>query len=485
MSKKTKIILFAISVVISIGISCFFLTGYYSVDTERIYFQGYTDYATKDAYIRDGRFILALIFVIVGKFNPEIRVVHITSLILSIFILSACVVQIYEIMTRYRKNNDRKEKILAFLLSYTYIFNFIIVGIFQFIESFAISASILFFIIAIKKLVIEKRWGIGFILTLLGVIWYQGTIPVFIATATLITILESKGINKEFFKKILPCAIAIFVSALISVILVKLVPVVTELEMTTRLSGLEYIQNIKENIFTLNSILFDTFYLFPPYMWIGLCMTILIISFIIGIQKKEIPFTINVLFVFMMYIFSLLIMFPIQKILKLPRVAYVIGQAISGMLIYIYCTNWEKIKSKVYKTIMMIIIILYFVITAISILKSTYDLKLANTLDETFSQTIETEIERLEEQGITITKLGMRYVGNGENIGKYSELVRENSFSILGLYTIRTLEFYTGRVIESGVQDFTDEFINEHFEQTDEEVQFYNTEDTLYVLIHR
>ena len=347
MSKKTKNIIFAISVIISIGISCFFLTGYYSVDTERIYFQGYTDYATKDAYIRDGRFILALIFVIVGKFNPEIRVVHITSLILSIFILSACVVQIYEIMTRYRKNNDRKEKILAFLLSYTYIFNFIIVGIFQFIESFAISASILFFIIAIKKLVIEKRWGIGFILTLLGVIWYQGTIPVFIATATLITILESKGINKEFFKKILPCAIAIFVSALISVILVKLVPVVTELEMTTRLSGLEYIQNIKENIFTLNSILFDTFYLFPPYMWIGLCMTILIISFIIGIQKKEIPFTINVLFVFMMYIFSLLIMFPIQKILKLPRVAYVIGQAISGMLIYIYCTNWEKIKSKV------------------------------------------------------------------------------------------------------------------------------------------
>ena len=71
MNKKTKLIVFASSIILSTIILCFFLTGYYSVDTERIYFQGYTDYATKDAYIRDGRFISAIIFIIVGIFNPD------------------------------------------------------------------------------------------------------------------------------------------------------------------------------------------------------------------------------------------------------------------------------------------------------------------------------------------------------------------------------------------------------------------------------
>lgn len=484
MSKKTKIILFAISVVISIGISCFFLTGYYSVDTERIYFQGYTDYATKDAYIRDGRFISAIIFLIVGIFNPTIKTMHIISLILSIFILSVAVVQIYECITRYKKSDTKKTKIFTFLLSYTYIFSFIVADIFQFVDSFVISLSILCFIIASKKIVIERHWKIGFILTLLGVICYQGTIPVFIATATLITILESKGINKEFFKRILPCAIAIFVSALISVILVNLIPVITGMEISGRLAGINFIQRIKTNLSTMHTVIFYTFKLFPPYMWIALSMIIIILSVIVGIEKKVLPFSANVLFIFLIHIFSLLVMLPIQDILKAPRVAYVIGQAISGIVIYIYCNNFGEMKSKWYKNLIIAIMIIYFVITIVSIFKSTYDLKLANRIDEKFSQAIETEIERLEEQGITITKLGMRHVGNGENIGKYSELVRENSFSILGLYTIRTLQFYTGRVIESGVQDFTDEFINEHFDQTDEELQFYNTEDTLYILIH-
>ena len=157
MNKKTKVILLIISVILSAGILCFFLTGYYSIDTERIYFQGYTDYATKDAYIRDGRFISAIIFVIVGIFNPEIKTMHIISLIISIFILSICVIQIYDIIERCKNSKNRKEKIIVFLLSYTYIFNFLIVDMLRFVDSFVISTSILCFVIAIKKIVLEKR----------------------------------------------------------------------------------------------------------------------------------------------------------------------------------------------------------------------------------------------------------------------------------------------------------------------------------------
>ena len=220
-------------------------------------------------------------------------------------------------------------------------------------DSFVISLSILCFIIASNKIVIERHWKIGFILTLLGVICYQGTIPVFIATATLITILESKGINKEFFKRILPCAIAIFVSALISVILVNLIPVTTGMEISGRLAGINFIQRIKTNLSTMHTVIFYTFKLFPPYMWIALSMIIIILSVIVGIEKKVLPFSANVLFIFLIHIFSLLVMLPIQDILKAPRVAYVIGQAISGIVIYIYCNNFGEMKSKWYKNLII------------------------------------------------------------------------------------------------------------------------------------
>ena len=41
--------------ILSVIVLWFFVTGYDSIDTYRIYSQGYIDYATKDAYIRDGR----------------------------------------------------------------------------------------------------------------------------------------------------------------------------------------------------------------------------------------------------------------------------------------------------------------------------------------------------------------------------------------------------------------------------------------------
>ena len=121
-------------------------------------------------------------------------------------------------------------------------------------------------------------------------------------------------------------------------------------------------------------------------------------------------------------------------------------------------------------------------ITMFSILKSTYDLKLANTLDKNFSQAIENEIERLEEQGIAIHKIGIRYTENGENIKKYSKLTRRDSLYIVG-YTLQRYEFYTGRKISSRVQDFTEELEEKCFKESEEEIQFYNREDVLYILI--
>ena len=286
MKQKKNIMLFIISVILSVIVLCFFVTGYYSVDTYRIHSQGYIDYATKDAYIRDGRLFSALIFVLIGLINPEMIIVYIINIIVAIMILSVCVIQIYHLIERYKKLESIKSRIIAFMLSYTYIFNFLIVDVLKFIDSFVIATSILLFIIAIKKIIIEKKNKIGFLLTILGVICYQGTIPIYIATAILITLLENKKINKEYFKRIMPCAISIFIAALISVAIVNLVPIITQMEMTGRITGVDPKKCIQANLINMNRILFYSFYMFPSYAWIGISLFIIGISSVIGIKKK-------------------------------------------------------------------------------------------------------------------------------------------------------------------------------------------------------
>ena len=483
MKLKNKTVFFIISVIISFIILCFFVTGYYSIDTARIYSQGYIDYAIKVAYIKDGRWISAIIYVIVGLINPSIETMYIVNIILAIIILSFSVIQIYDIIEKCKKLEKTKSKIIAFLLSYTYIFNFLIVDVLKFIDSFVISISILIFIIAIKKIIFEKKKRLGLLLTIFGVICYQGTIPVYIATAILVTLLENKRINKEYFKKILPCAISIIIAAIISLIIINIVPMITGMTKTDRMNGIDYIENIRKNLMVMNETILYSFYMFPQYVWISIGMFTIIISIIYGIKKKNMNYPINILFIFMMYIFSSLVMFPIQPFNNAPRVALVLGESISAMYIYSYCTNFERQKMNLYEKTILIMIIIYFIVTIISIMKSTYQYKLGNIIDEQFSEKIENEIVNLEKQGITINKIGIKYTGNGKNIQKYSRLVRNQSMYMMGLYTVILNEFYTGRTLSS-VQDFTEQLEQEYFENSSkEEVQFQNIGNVLYILI--
>lgn len=483
MERKSKIILLTISVILSTIILCFFVTGFYSIDTIRIYTQGYEEYATKDAYIRDGRLFSALIFIIIGLFDPEIQTMYIINIIIAIIILSVSVVEIYAIIKRYKNSEKTRNKAIAFMLSYTYIFNFLIVDILKYIDSFIIVTSILLFIISIKKIIIEKKNKTGFLLAILGVICYQGTIPVYVATAALVTLLENKQINKNYFKKILPCAVSIIIASIISVVIVTLVPVITDMNLTDRIQGIHIKSNLWKNWVAIVNLVFYSLYMFPTYGWITIALSIIVISVIYGMKNKNINFLVNVLFIFMVYIASLLIIFPIQPIIVAPRVALVFGQTISGVLIYIYCTCFNQEKMNGYEKMLLIIITIYFILTIFSIFKGCYEYKLGNKLDKEFAEKMENEIVRLEEQGIEIEQVGIKYTGNGQNIQKYNKLVCDQSAYINGFYTMTLNEFYTGRVL-SRVQGIPEEIEKTYFENpSEEEVQFHNEGNILYVLI--
>lgn len=209
MKTKEKVIIVVGAIIIASLSYWFFWQGFYSVDTYRITSQGYTEYALSDAYIRDGRLFSALIISLLGLINPSYKLCYIINLIIAMIISGITVLKLYEIINYFKKPKNAKFKILYFLVSFTFIFNFTVTDIFQFIDSFAIVSSILFYLLALKKSIIEKKYKISFVYALLGLIWYQGTITMYIATAFLMCLLESKKLKKEFFKRILPPAIII------------------------------------------------------------------------------------------------------------------------------------------------------------------------------------------------------------------------------------------------------------------------------------
>ena len=73
MKTREKIIIFLIAIILGTISYVYFLDGYYSIDTEWIYTRGIFDYATKDAYIRDGRFFSAIIFILFSFMNLSIK----------------------------------------------------------------------------------------------------------------------------------------------------------------------------------------------------------------------------------------------------------------------------------------------------------------------------------------------------------------------------------------------------------------------------
>ena len=485
MKQKKNVILFVVTMTLSLIILCFFVTGYYSIDTPWIYSRGYIDYAIQDAYVRDGRLFSALIFFVIGLINPTIVTVYIINIIIAIIILTLCVIQIYNFIARYKNLEKRKHKIIAFMISYTYIFNFLIVDILKYIDSFIISTSILLFIIAIKKIIIEKKNKKGLLLTILGVICYQGTIPVFIATAILITLLENKAINKKYFIKILPCAVSIIIAGLCSVAIVNIIPIITQMSIAERLDGINYIQNIEQNLqYIGGQLIFKCAYMFPPYAWLAISLFILVITAIYSIRNKKVQIFINVLVIFMLYIGSMILMTPVIKLWIAPRGALVMGEVISAMILYLYCIDIKETNMKIFQKILESILVIYFICTIFSVLKSSYEFKLANKLDEEFAKKVEKEIINLEEKGIYINKIGINYTGNGVNIKKYAKIVKQDSKILNGLYSLEIYEFYTGRTIKSSAKLLTDAEKEIYFSSSsNDKIQFKNVEDILYVLV--
>ncbi len=212
LKNKENIILYFISIIITAISYTAFLKGYYSIDTPKIIQLGYDGYAIAYSFY-DGRLIMTLIGLIANIISIGIKQYYILLLIFSIIISSISVIKIYTIVTNIKQPKNKMMKIIVFIAAYTYIFHFMNINNFQFVECIIMSMSILFYILSAEEIILKTNKKMGFIYCLFAILCYQGTINVLISTAILMIIIKDYKINKkaikQFFDLVVVCIIAV------------------------------------------------------------------------------------------------------------------------------------------------------------------------------------------------------------------------------------------------------------------------------------
>lgn len=115
--KKERNIIIIVTIILACLTYAFFMTGYYSLDTQRVIAQGFDGYAIEDASFPDGRVFMGIICLIASKTNISYTLFYQIMLIGAIVISAFAVYKIYNIINHYKKAENKKEKIILYIIA--------------------------------------------------------------------------------------------------------------------------------------------------------------------------------------------------------------------------------------------------------------------------------------------------------------------------------------------------------------------------------
>lgn len=360
--KKEDLILFIILFIIMLLIFKEFVCMHYATDTYNIFARGYKEYAILYS-LNDGRVFMSGISLLADALNIPINVYIITLTILAIATSCISIIVLKNIIERYKKPGSIFEKVILVLICSCTIFNFMFIENMQFAECFVMSVSILCYLLAANILVKrDKCWIIkSFILVLIGMFSYQGTLGFFIVMIFIISIAEN---DKKTLKNIIIGGLICIGAVLLNLIEIKLCGYMLG-NQSTRMGGIKNIGHmIKLIIKSIWPILENSIETFPRYAFI-LILLITLLYVNIEIEKEKRKY-INCCFIFL-FLLTLTTAFAINLFtiagFATARMLFVIGALIGNVFILIYLkTNILKNK----KSIVNYIVITYCIIILFS-----------------------------------------------------------------------------------------------------------------------
>lgn len=467
LKNKKKIINLIIIFIISLIIFIPWLKVHYSVDNYTIENYGYQYYSEKWSLL-GGRLIMYLILNFANLIRLPVQPFIVISEIISIFISSVNVIILKSIIESERKTKSIKEEIMLTVITYITIFNFMFIDCMQYVECTVMSLSIMCYLIAAKTLV-EKKKGYIFqsaFLVLLGVLCYQGTICMFFAFTTLLSIIKNKKDLKKIIIDIIKCGLISFIIILINLAFVSIVGKVID-KKQKRINGLSQIQsNLQYIIKNFTVILSDTCNLFPKNLFALSLISLTIITLLVALKNKyDKSLLINYLILILVSILGTYVFFIMTlSSFYTGRMRVSIGALIGLIFIYWYIN--DLFENKIAEIIICILLVIYTVVTIYFYEVIMIDQVKINNLEKQDVVEIEKYIENYENDN----NIKIEYVIEVNNTKKtekafYSGIKTINpsalrhaeiATSVINVYTGRKLQ-YKG-ITNIGENTFDEEF---------------------------
>lgn len=483
---KEDIIIFISIFIITCIIFIPFLQGHFATDTYNIVNVGYHNYAINWS-LKDGRIFMAILGLIADYMNIPIDTYVFITLFLALLISNVTVVILNKIIKKYKEPETIFKKIILILMCYVTIFNFMYLENMYFVENIVMSISILLYIIAAYILAEKNKNYIvkSLLLTILGVISYQGTIGVMFVFLMLFTILKNKDNYKQIILDLIKCGIIAFVGVVLNIVTVKIIGNILQIQQ----NRLGQISNIPKNIAiiirTLPNILQETCDLFPKngfILFLVLLMAIIAVYDIIN--KKHILYkciTIAVVAIAASNITYLLTLTSFDA----GRLRNALGILIGVIFILIYVeTNIFEKKGKL--NIIALTTLLVFMIISVSNYENIMlQHKQVNKLEQQEIEKVGQYINEYEKStGVQVTKItkiliygNKEYFPNTKNETSLTRNALRAYWSADGV-----VNFYTGKNLKTVI--ITAEEKDFYIQNRNEEIGYKCIGDTLYVEVY-
>ncbi|MDD3303354.1 MAG: glucosyltransferase domain-containing protein [Clostridia bacterium] len=467
---------------------------HYATDTYNIINVGYQKYAINWS-LTDGRIFMGIIGLLAETLSLPIDIYVIVLSILSLIISCITVIILKNIILRYKQTENKWKKIIALIISYCTIFNFMYLENLYFVESFVMALSILLFIIAADLLVRKGKYNFikSMVLVIIGVMCYQGTIGIFFATTLLFSLINNKekGV-KNIIKDFFACCLIVATAVAINILQIKMIEIIFGTNQT-RIGSLSKIwYNYIYILTNMNHILIYTCGLFPRWIFL-LILNILILLGIIEFSKNKESCTKNMLFIILLASTTIASSF-ITYLLSLTsfyagRLKFSIGATIGILFIYLYCTSNIFHKKGFIKVITTLLLVVYLVLNLFFYIFIMKEHKKVNYFEKQEVIQINEYIKQYEKENNTEVKYIVDYISNENFIKLYYNGIKTHN--ILTYSAVRSnwsndgvINYYTGRKLEKVDKKHNEKAYNEYENLVNEdklENGYKCIEDTLYI----
>lgn len=487
MEKNKSIIKNVVTVIIILLIYSPLLMGHYSTDTYRLIEMGYGKYSIEYS-LNDGRIFMYIIGQIAEKININIDAYVIILTFAAVIISYICIILLEKILKKYK---NKEKIIIVSLISYVTIMNFMYLENLYFTECIVMAISILLYILAAYWLNEEKSIIKVFLLVLLGVFFYQGTINVFITFYLLFALIKNQKIDKTIIKNMCIVLGISLISILINMIQIKICGKIYGLEQTRTGNINEILFNIIYIIINIGEILIQTSGLFPRYIFL---MFLVAIIFVIAIWDKKsnggFSNLLNILLLIICAIVSsVIINFVSLSSFGLGRMLFSVGALIGIIYMYIYCATDVLDKKSIFKYVLISLLIMYFAINVYNTLDILITHREANRLDKQEAIQANRYIDEYEaESGIKVKYIAVAY--DNDITWKYKEIKDKALYTHRALMiwwcNVQTINYFGNRKLEKipmNQKVYDENFKEKNWDSLCEE-QFVFIGDTLYYCVY-